>query len=428
MVLKRECIWSPTLFSFMAFSFGYCSLINKERLISKERLINQKKKEEKEGRVTPGGQCIGDKTNAGSAISEAAEVFESGKVKSKDKKATPSEKKMKYVGKRRKSIGAGEDSSTDITIDHLIDLLSFCTTKKKNFGGRIAFHELLVNVKAKKYMAILNAHAQSKNKGINSLKEQLVLPFLDLMYLFNIYNLAARFTNLSDCEPGYEPKIGSISNRSLNEAIKMDASPIDLIIGIIDEHLKELSETENFGAENSDTKNSDTKKMSKIGLKEKDQKRALQEGVINKCYLTFYKGVAFSRKKANEAAESCFRIVIANEGSLSKCYVNEDTSFTYSYLVAQAYLELALLDRDHYTREVCQEGNVSKFPRKRTSISYQDIGKDVKQLIKKTLSFPLHLTSKLIEYRSEEMLLELKTFKRISIAPPMSEILEPLEG
>lgn len=394
MVLKRECIWSPTLFAFMAFSFGYCSLINKERLISKERLINQRKNEEKEGRVTPGGQCIGEKTNAGSAILKAAHAFEGGK-------ATSSEKKFKPAANRRKSIGAGADSSTDITIDHLIDLLDFCTTKKKNFGGRIAFHELLVNVKAKKYMAILSAHAQSKTKGMNSVKEQLVLPFLDLMYLFNIYSLAARFTNISDCEPGYEPKIGSISNRSLNEAIKMDASPIDLIISIIDEHLRELSEMENFGA-----KNSDTKKMSKI--QEKDQKRALQEGVINKCYLTLYKGVAFSRKKANEAAESCFRIVIANEGSLSKCYVNEDTSFTYSYLVAQAYLELALLDRDHYTREVCQEGNVSKVQRKRPSISYQDIGKDVKQLIKKTLSFPPHLTSKLIEYRTEEMLSTLR--------------------
>lgn len=418
MVLKRECVWSPTFFTFMAFSFGYCSLINKERLISKERLINQKKNEKKEGRVTPGGQCIGDETNAFSAILKAAYSFEGGKVKSSEKKVKSSEKKVKYVPQRRKSIGAGADSSDEITISHLIDLLEFCTTKKTNFGGRIAFHELLVNVKAKKYIAILKAHAQSKTKGVNSLKDKIILPFLDLMYLCNVFNLAARFTNISDCEPGYEPKIGSISNRSLNDVINMDASPTDLIIGIIDEHLREL-----FGAENSDTK-----KTSKIAPKEKDQKRALQEEVINKCYLTFYKGVAFARKKANEAAESCFRIVIANEGSLSKCYVNEDTSFTYSYLVAQAYLELALLDRDHYTREIYQEGNVPKLPRKRTSISYQDIGKDVKQLIKKTLSFPPHLTSKLIEYRTEEMLLELKTFKRISIAPPMSEVLEPLEG
>lgn len=400
MVLKAECNWSPTLFGFMAFCFGYCSLINKERLISKSRLINNNAKNHGglNGRETPGGQAIGQKgvtVNVGQSAGSAP----SGKDKSGAKKSAMM---------RRKSVGAGVYNSTDITIEHLLELLEFCTKEKKNFGGRIAFHELMVNVKSKKYIEVLKSY--SKNGSERPLKEQIALPILDLMYLFNIYNLAGRFNNLTDCEPGCEPRIGSISNRSVNQSIKMDLTPIDLIIGIIDEHLKELS----------DANDELDAKMSK-----KDLKNNQLNYIINKCYLTFYKGVCFARKKATEAAEACFRIVIANEQTLTNSYVSNGAPYTYSYLVAQSYLELALLDRNHYSNDL--RGYLNE-KMKRMSISYQDLGKDIKTLVKKTLSFLPHLTTKLIEYRTDEVSLELKSFKRMSMVQRQASVLEPLEG
>lgn len=70
-------------------------------------------------------------------------------------------------------IANGDSRPSD---DHLQGLLLKVTKLKKNFGGRIAFHEQLVITKAR--------------KAAKDFKSGALLPALDMMYVFNAFNIA----------------------------------------------------------------------------------------------------------------------------------------------------------------------------------------------------------------------------------------------
>lgn len=105
---------------------------------------------------------------------------------------------------------------------------------KKNFGGRIAFHENIVAAKAKFFVK----HP-----------ERMLLVPLDVMYIFNAFNVAAA-------------KDGCL----------------DAIIAKLDEQLLRFPKKDNLEAY---------------------------------CFLTFFKGVCFSRKAAHLIAEEHFLEIIA---------------------------------------------------------------------------------------------------------------------
>lgn len=68
------------------------------------------------------------------------------------------------------------DGSAYVPEQELKDTLEKCVKLKKNFGGRVAFHEHMVAHNARKYCKEYH---------------KMILPVLDLMYLTNGYSIAA---------------------------------------------------------------------------------------------------------------------------------------------------------------------------------------------------------------------------------------------
>ena len=457
MILKTECHWSPTLCNFLCFCFGFTAYNNRIDM-NREQFLNVPMNTPIPGSpIDPPKSLTLQRSNSANRRRSSSVTKYETHIKTQRQRRSSSviitgitedlirrrlssttgnqspdilnhdndlfdSLQLTNLGYRIENKEKGEEllfhkpEDVEITKETLSQLLKSCIKGKKNFGGKIAFHEYLVSTKAKAYFDTIFQSKDNLNEsnGIKSGQingtdvsietksnskwgKDIMLPFLDLMYVFNGFNLASRDS----------------SNMTL-----------ELMIDFIDRHAEEIASdvmTELLGDENiaseavpesppssanflspdcnKERKGSNVSiasmevqariKLSAISA-DRNHSNQIDKSVKQISFLDFYKGVCYNRMKNYSRAESCFQKVLQNENVLK----NDPN---YSYLVNLACFEMALLTRSilGYNEE---EGK-----------------KQLKSWIKRSVSNrDSNVFHRLIDYRCNEILFELKVLKQRS--------------